>query len=461
MAQSTAYDVIIIGSGQAGGPLSTALVSAGKRTALIERVHIGGCCINEGCTPTKTMVASARVAYLARRASDYGVHVGDVQVDMKEVRGRKRDMVESFRGGSTNSIERGGVDIVRGEAAFVDANTVEVRRSQGDPLTLTAPLIVLDTGTRPATLPIDGIENVAALNSTTIMELDEVPDHLIILGGGYIGLEFAQMFRRFGSQVTIVERAERLAIREDPEISEAVADILREDGIEIYLDATVKRVESEVDGIVRVDMTAPDGDRVLQGSHLLVAAGRTPNTEILNLDAAGVQTDKHGFITVNDHLQTTAPHIYAAGDVAGQPQFTHISYDDFRVLRDNLIDGKDHSIRGRLVPYTVFIDPQLGRVGMTEEQARKAGKSIKVASIPMTSVARALEMDESRGLIRAVVDADTAEILGVSVLGLEGGEVMAMFEIAMMGKVPYTVLRDGIFAHPTLAELMSTLFSEI
>jgi pyruvate/2-oxoglutarate dehydrogenase complex dihydrolipoamide dehydrogenase (E3) component len=455
------YDAIVIGTSQGGRFLPVELAKAGQKVALVERGRLGGVCVNTGCTPTKTMVASARLAYQARRGAEFGVRTGPVSVDLAAVRERKRAMVAGARENYASRLAQDGLELIEGEARFTGPKTVEIALTGGGTRRISAPTVVIDTGTRAKPLEIPGADDVPVLDSTSIMELDELPEHLIILGGGYIGLEFAQMFRRFGSQVTIVERAERLAAREDHEISEAITDILREDGIEIFLNAIVKRVDSEEYGGVRVEMTAPDGDHELRGSHLLVAAGRVPNTEILNLDAAGVQTDQHGFIMVNECLQTTAPHIYAAGDVAGQPQFTHISYDDFRVLRDNLIDGKEHSIRGRLVPYTVFIDPQLGRVGMTEEQARKAGRSIKVVSIPMTSVARALEMDESRGLIRSVVDADTGEILGVSVLGLEGGEIMAMFEIAMMGKVPYTVLRDGIFAHPTLAELMSTLFSEI
>jgi pyruvate/2-oxoglutarate dehydrogenase complex dihydrolipoamide dehydrogenase (E3) component len=459
MAEVDHYDAIIIGSGQSGGPLSTALVAAGRRTALVERVHIGGCCINEGCTPTKTMVASARVAYLARRSADYGVHVGDVTVKMREVRERTRAIVTSFREGSTASLKEGGVDILRGEGRFLDPRTLEVRSGDGGPMRYTADLFVINTGCRPAPLSLEGIEDVSTLDSTSIMELAELPEHLIILGGGYIGLEFAQMFRRFGSRVTVIERGPRLAAREDEEISDALSDILREDGIDVVLRAEAQRISQDRNGTVHLEMTTPEGARTIEGSHLLVAAGRTPNTESLNPSAAGVETTRRGFIRVDERLRTTAPHIYATGDVAGQPQFTHISYDDFRILRDNLIEGKDRTTTGRLVPYTVFTDPQLGRVGMTESEARAAGREIKVASMPMAHVARALEMDESRGLVKVVVDAGSGEILGAAVLGIEGGEVMAMLEIAMLGKVPYTVLRDAIWAHPTLAELLNNLFS--
>jgi pyruvate/2-oxoglutarate dehydrogenase complex dihydrolipoamide dehydrogenase (E3) component len=453
------YDAIIIGSGQSGGPLSTALVAAGKRTALVECRHIGGTCINEGCTPTKTMVASARVAYFARRSADYGVHTGPVSVDIQEVRARKQKVVDTFREGSTKAIEAGGVEIVRGEARFLDRNAVRVAMTNGGSRELGAPLIVINTGCRPSTLPIEGIDTVPALNSTTIMEVDELPEHLVILGGGYVGLEFGQMFRRFGSEVTVVEQGPRLAAREDPEICEALSGILREDGIEVLLEANVKRVSGRA-GAIDIEVAQQDGVKTLHCSHLLVAAGRTPNTEALDPSTAGVETDSKGFVKVNERLETSVPTIYAMGDVAEcEPQFTHISYDDFRILRDNLLRGGNRTTQGRLVPYTVFTDPQLGRVGMTEQQARKSGANIKVASMPMSHVARTIEVDEPRGVVRAVVDADSGQILGASVLGLEGGEVMAMFEVAMMGKLPYSVLREGIFAHPTLAELMNNLFS--
>jgi len=459
MAPIEQYDAIIIGSGQSGGPLSTAFVASGKRTALVECIHIGGTCINEGCTPTKTMVASARVAYLARRAADYGVHTGPVSVNIQEVLARKQKVVDSFREGSTRAIEAGGVDIVRGEARFLDPHTVRIDHSGGGTRELGAPLIVINTGCRPPTLPIDGIDAVPALNSTTIMEVEELPEHLVILGGGYVGLEFGQMFRRFGCEVTIVEQGPRLAAREDPEICEALSKILSEDGIEVLLNSKVQWVGGRA-GEIDVEVALQNGAKTVHCSHLLVAAGRTPNTDALHPNDAGVETDSRGFVKANERLETSVPNIYAMGDVvACQPQFTHISYDDFRILRDNLLRGGDRTTRGRLVPYTVFTDPQLGRVGMTEQEARKSGTNVKVASMPMSHVARALEVDEPRGVVRAVVDADSGQILGASVLGLEGGEVMAMFEVAMMGKLPYSVLREGIFAHPTLAELMNNLFS--
>ena len=460
MAQATQYDAIIIGTGQAGGPLSTALAGVGWRTAIIERIHVGGTCINEGCTPTKTMVASARVAYLAKRGADYGVQTGPISVDMTVVRKRKRDIVDSFRGGSQGRLEHvENLDFMMGEAKFTDHKTVEVHLNKGETRTLTANTIFINAGARPSAPTIPGIATVPVLDSTSIMELDTVPTHLLVVGGGYIGLEFGQMFRRFGSQVTIIQRGTHLLAREDDDVADEVAKIMREDGIEVLLQTVPLQAEQLSDGAIQLTLKTPDGERTIQGSHLLVAAGRAPNTDWLNLGATEVATDKHGFIEVNDTLETNVPGIYALGDIKGGPAFTHISYDDFRIIRTNLIEKGHATIANRLVPYTVFIDPQLGRVGISETEARAQGRKIRVAKMPMNYVARALEMDESRGLMKAVVDADTAQILGCAVLGIEGGEIMSALEIAMMGRLPYTALRDGIFAHPTLMESLNNLFS--
>ncbi len=456
---TTHYDAIVIGAGQAGGPLSTALAEAGKKTAIIERIHVGGTCINEGCTPTKTMVASARVAYLTRRAADYGVHTGPISIDMTVVRKRKRDMVDSFRNGSQRRIEgTEGVDLLMGEAHFTGPKTLEVRLADGETRQLTAETIFINAGARPSKPTLRGLDTVPILDSTSIMELDIVPEHLLVLGGGYVGLEFGQMFRRFGSQVTIIQRGPRLLAREDDDVADQVADILREDGLEILLETTPLHVEQVGDGKIQLTVKTPTGERTLTGSHLLIAAGRTPNTDWLNLPVTGVITDKHSFIQVDDRLETNIPGIYALGDIKGGPAFTHISYDDFRIIRTNLLENGNATIAERLVPYTVFIDPQLGRVGLSEAEARAKGYHIKVAKMPMNYVARALEVDESRGFMKVIVDASTSQILGCAVLGIEGGEIMAMLQIAMMGKLPYTVLQNAVFAHPTLAEALNNLF---
>jgi len=453
------YDAIIIGSGQAGTPLSTALAEAGMRTALVERVHVGGTCVNEGCTPTKTMIASGRVAYLARRAADYGVRTGPVSIDLERVRQRKRDIVDSFRNGSQGRIQKSPVDLIFGQASFNGPKTVAILAKDGTRQVISAHLVFINAGTRASRPPVDGMDRVSSLDNVSIMELDTVPEHLIVLGGGYIGLEFGQVFRRFGSRVTIVQASDQLLNAEDPDVAHEIANILQQDGIEVLLGARANRIRQR-NGVLELEIRQ-GGTRTLAGSHLLAATGRVPNSDTLNLAAAGVDVDPRGFIKVNDRLQTTAEGVYALGDIKGGPAFTHISYDDFRIIRANVIEKKSASTRDRVVPYTLFIDPQLGRVGLTETEARARYRNVRVAKLPMSSVARALEMDETRGFMKAVVDADTKQILGAAILGVEGGEVMAAVETAMMGKLPYTALRDGIFAHPTLAEAFNNLFTGI
>src|SRR5712691_8029720 len=451
------YDAIIIGSGQAGNPLAKAFAKAGRKTALIERAYIGGSCINYGCTPTKTMFNSARVAYLARRAADYGVHHGDVAVNMAEVRERKQKVVESFRDSGLHGLERTeNLSLFWGEAHFTGPRQIEVMQTDGQKRRLTAEEIFINTGGRPATPLIDGLDEVPMLDSTSIMDLDEVPEHLLVLGGGYIGLEFGQMFRRFGSDVTIVQRAGQLLGREDADVAEAVLKIMQEDGIRVLLNTEAVRVRK---GGTKIELTAstPSGEETLSGTHLLIAVGRQPNTEDLNLSAAGIESDMQGNIKVNNKLETNIAGVYALGDVKGGAQFTHISYDDFRIIRTNLLEGGNATTDGRLVPYTVFIDPQLGRVGISETEAKENKLEYRTAKLEMTGAARAIEMSETRGFMKAIVNADTNQILGAAVLGVEGGELMSMFEIAMMGKLPYTVLKDAIFAHPTLAESLNSL----
>ena len=453
------YDAIVIGSGQGGNPLSQALAKSGKRTALIERKHVGGTCINEGCTPTKTMVASGRVAYLARRAADYGVRTGPISIDLEKVRQRKRDIVTSFRGGGERRIaSTANLELIRGEASFNGPKSLVVTAKGGNQRTISADLIFINAGTRASRPNLAGLDRVAYLDNESIMELDVVPDHLLVLGGGYIGLEFGQLFRRFGSSVTIVQSAAQLLSREDVDIAEEVAKLLREDGVDVLLRAKASRVD-DVDKKIQLQIEKGGKTVTLSGSHLLVATGRTSNSDNLNLSATGVKTDDRGFISVNERLETTAEGVYALGDIKGGPAFTHISYDDFRILRANLLEGKSASTRDRQVPYCVFIDPQLGRIGVTESEVRALGRRIRVAKLPMTSVARALEVDETRGFIKAIVDADTQQILGAAVLGIEGGEVMAVVQTAMMGKLPYPVLRDATYAHPTLAESLNNLFT--
>jgi pyruvate/2-oxoglutarate dehydrogenase complex dihydrolipoamide dehydrogenase (E3) component len=460
MSAPDQYQAVVIGSGQGGNPLCKALAQAGMRTALVEREHVGGTCVNEGCTPTKTMVASARVAYLARRGADYGVETGNIGIDMLRIRKRKRDIVDSFRNGSQASLEKTkNLDLIFGEASFTGPKSLAVRLKDGTQRALRAEQIFINAGCRPAIPQVDGLEHVSYLTSTSIMELDNVPEHLLVLGGGYVGLEFGQMFRRFGSRVSIVQSGPRLLRGEDSDVADEIAALLRQDGIDIFLNTKAESVATANSQIVLTVREKTGRTSELQGTHLLVATGRVPNPEALNLGAAGIATDDRGFIKVNSKLETSTPGVYALGDINGGPAFTHISYDDFRILRTNMIDQGSATTEGRLIPYTVYIDPQLGRIGITEAQARQQNKNVRVAKMIMSSVARALEVDESRGFMKAIVDADTDQILGAAVLGIEGGEIMSMLQLAMMGKLPFTTLRDTIFAHPTLAESLNNLFT--
>ena len=455
---ATTFDAIVIGTGQGGGPLSTALGGAGMKTAIIERSYVGGSCINYGCTPTKTMVASARVAHLVRRGLDYGVRTGPVSVDLEIVRKRKRDIVESFRSGSERRVATAdGVELIRGRASFTGPHELEIKLSEGGTRTLTASKIFINTGARPSVPPIPGLDEVPSFDNATIMELDAVPKHLLVLGGGYIGLEFGQMFRRFGSEVTVLNRGRQLLAREDADVAAEVAKILAEDGINVLLQTETSRAEL-FNGGIRLSIRNQDGESTVEGTHLLVATGRVPDSQSLDLAAAGVEVDHAGFIKVDDRLETNVQGVYAMGDVKPGPAFTHISYDDFRVIRTNLIENGKASIRDRIVPYVVFIDPQLGRVGMSEREARATGRKIKVAKMPMNYVARALEVDERRGFMKAIVDTESEQILGAAILGIEGGELMSLVQVAMMGKLPYPALREGVFAHPTLAESVNNLF---
>lgn len=401
---STSYAALILGSGQGGTPLAVALAKSGQRTALVEEAHIGGTCVNEGCTPTKTMIASARVAYLTGRGKDYGVEIDKPFVmNMETVRRRKRGIIDSFRGGSVGRIKKAeNLDLYMGKAKFVGEKHLEVTMSEsGEKKHITAERIFINTGGFPAPLSVPGVEQVEILNSTSIMELNVVPDHLVVIGGGYIGLEFAQMFHRFGAKLTVVQRGRSLLGPEDADIADEMHKLLVEDGIDIMLNSNARSVSRVSDGSLDLVITTVGSaeDKTVNASHLLAAAGRTPSTQYLNPSAAGIETYGPGYIRTNDSLETNVPGIYAIGDVKGGPAFTHISYDDFRVLRDNLLESRSPpaSIKDRLIPYTVFTDPQLGRIGLTETQARAKGLDIQVAKMPMAYVARALETDESRG----------------------------------------------------------------
>ncbi len=457
-----AFDVVIVGSGQGGNPLALALANAGWQVALVEGKHVGGSCINTGCTPTKTMIASARIAHLVSRAKDYGIKSEAGSVDFSQVRKRKDDIVASFRDGSRKRlVSTSGVSLIEGNARFVGEKQLAVELINGGTEFIKGGKIIIDAGASPSKPPIPGLDTAGALDSTSIMEIDKLPEHLLVIGGGYVGLEFGQMFHRFGSKVTIVQRGEQLLPIEDRDVAEEVAKILKQEGLEVLLGAETQRVETPASEKVFLTLKTGQLEQTLEGSHLLVATGRVPNTSFLNPAATGISVDKKGFVPVNDQLETSVSGIFAIGDVNGGPAFTHVSYEDHKVLLKNLLEGGNANTSGRLLPYVVFIDPQLGRIGMTEKEAKDKGYDYRVAKIPMDWVARAIETDETRGMMKAIIDSKSNQILGAAILGVEGGELMSAIQIAMLGGMPYTALRDGMFAHPTLSESFNTLFGTV
>jgi pyruvate/2-oxoglutarate dehydrogenase complex dihydrolipoamide dehydrogenase (E3) component len=450
------YDAIVLGSGQAGNPLAHKLADHGWGVALVEREHLGGTCVNTGCTPTKTMIASAQVAHYARHAARWGVRTGEVSVDLPRVVTRKDQVVLQWRSGLERKVQqRPSLHLYRGHGRFLDPHRVRV----GD-LVLESERIFIDTGAQPSIPRIQGLDQAGYLTNVSIMQVTDLPEHLLVLGGGYVGLEFGQMFRRFGSRVTVVHSAEQILPREDADVARELQQSLEAEGIRFVLKARTTRVERD-NGQVILRLEDGDGAESLRGSHLLVATGRRPNTDDLGLETTGVQTTPKGFIRVNSRLGTNVPGIWALGDVNGGPAFTHIAYNDYQIVYANLIEGKDLTTANRLVPYAVFTDPQLGRVGLTEKEARATGRRLKIGKIPMAWVARAVERDETAGLMKLVVDAETDRILGAAILSSEGGELVQILEFAMLGDVPYTLLKGAVYIHPTLAEGFWTLMEEV
>jgi pyruvate/2-oxoglutarate dehydrogenase complex dihydrolipoamide dehydrogenase (E3) component len=453
------FDAIVIGSGQAGGPLAKKLALSGKKTALIERRYVGGTCVNDGCTPTKTWVASAKAAYVASKSHDLGVDIKSFKVNMGQIQKRKDDVVSLFRNGSQKGIETTkGLSLIFGEATFTGSKTISVKLNSGRVEEMQADLIFMNTGCRPIIPDIEGLKDIDYLTSTSILELTRVPEHLLVIGGNYIGLEFGQMFRRFGSKVTILERSARIVSREDEDVSKELTAILEDEKIKIFTNSEAVKFKETGKGNISANIKTDSKEHKIKCSHVLVAVGRMPNTEILALEKTGVKTDERGFIKVNDKLETNVEGIYALGDVKGGPAFTHISYNDFTIIYRNLLKGENLSIKNRLVPYCMFTDPQLGRVGLDETQAKKLGLKVKVAKLPMNYVARAIETGDTRGFMKAVVDAKTKKILGATVLGQEGGEIMTMLQIAMEGGITYEQIRYFVFAHPLYAESLNNLF---
>lgn len=454
----TTFDAIIIGSGQGGTPLSKKLAMAGWKTALVEKEFIGGTCINRGCTPTKTMIASAKAAYTIANAGALGIETGGYSINLEAVLERKRKVVENFRNGSREGLEQTeNLTLIFGTASFIDVKKLQVELNDGTVEIITAGKIFINTGDRPSVPKVAGLDGIPYLDSTSIMELTEIPSHLLIIGGGYVGLEFGQMFKRFGSKVTILEHGKRLLPREDEDIAAVVADFLNQEDIRIVTDAQATKAEKHSNGL-HVTVKTGGKEELINCSHVLIAAGRTPNTEKLNLAVTKVEMNERGQVKVNENLETSAEGIYAIGDVKGGPEFTHISYNDYIILANNLLDNKNQTTVNRMVPYCMFTDPQLGRVGITETEAREKGLNIKVAKLPMTKVARAVETGDTRGILKAIIDAQSDEILGAAVVGEEGGEIMSILQMAMVGRVTYKYIADMIFAHPLYAESLNNLF---
>ncbi len=451
------FDAIVLGTGQSGPPLADSLASAGWKVAVVERGRFGGTCVNTGCVPTKTMVASARVAHLARRAAEYGVRIsGQVKVDMKKVKARK----DKVSGGSRRGVEswmkdHARVTVFEGHGQFVDQQTVRVGN-----VDLRAEHIFINVGARPFVPPIEGLDQVPYLTSSSMMHVDFLPEHLIVIGGSYIGLEFGQMFRRFGSKVTIIEKGPRLIGREDADVSDAIRDILKGEGVALRLSSECIKVRRRGKKIA-VGMDCDATRRSVTGSHLLVAVGRRPNTDDLALDKAGIATDARGYITVDDRLRTNVPGIFALGDCNGRGAFTHTSYNDYEIVEANLLREGKRKVTDRIVAYGLYIDPPLGRCGMTESEARESGRNVLVGTWPMDSVGRAVEMGETRGFMKILVDGDSKQILGASLLGLGGDEIIHTLLDLMYAKAPYTVIERAMHIHPTVSEMLPTLVGQL
>ncbi len=452
----TQYDAIIIGTGQSGPPLAGRLTTAGMRVAVIERKRFGGTCVNTGCIPTKSLVASAKVIQMARRASDYGFRTGPIVVDMKAVKDRKDRIVAKSNHGVESSL-RGmkNCTVYQGHARFENPRTVRV----GDDV-LEAAKIFINVGGRAVKPAIPGLDNIAFLNNSSMMDIDFLPPHLVIMGGGYVALEFGQMYRRFGSEVTIIQRGERLISREDPDISDAIRQILEGEGIHLLTSATMTQVTNQ-DGQVVLKLSVKGEARELRGSHLLVAAGRVPNTDDLGLDRAGVATDARGYIQVDDQLRTSVPGIWATGDCNGRGSFTHTSYNDFEIVAANLLDNDPRRVTDRILAYNLYIDPPLGRAGMTESDVRKSGRKALIGTRPMTRVGRAVEKGETQGFMKVLVDAESKRIVGASLLGVECDEVIHSLLDIMYAKAPYTVVQRAVHIHPTVSELVPTMLGEL
>ncbi len=460
MSQPEPFEMLVLGSGEGGKFLAWHMAASGHRTALVERKLIGGSCPNTNCLPSKNEIWSAKVADLVHHADRFGMVTGSTATNMKKVLARKRDMVDGLIAMHLDNYKASGAELIMGSGRFIAPKTIEVSLNDGGTRVLTGDRVALNLGTH-ATIPdIPGLAAAKPLTNIEALELDRLPDHLVVIGGGYVGLELAQAYRRFGSRVSIIEAGPQLAGREDSDVATAILEMLRDEGIVLHLEAKVLGVQGRSGETVSLQTRTPSGDQTIEGSDILVAVGRTPNTSGIGLDLAGVALDTRGYVAVNDRLETSASDVWAVGECAGSPQFTHVSFDDFRIIRDNLAGG-DRTTRNRLVPYCMFTDPPLARVGLSEREAQRQGIAVRVAKLPIVAVLRSRTISETRGFLKALVEADGNRILGFTMLGAEAGEVMAVVQTAMLASMPYTGLRDAIIAHPTMAEGLGALFSNI
>jgi pyruvate/2-oxoglutarate dehydrogenase complex dihydrolipoamide dehydrogenase (E3) component len=456
------FDAIVIGSGQGGTPLAKKLAKAGLKTIIVEKRLVGGTCINDGCTPTKSMIASAKMADNIRRSKDLGINTGDFTVDLEKIIARKNKIVASFH----DSAEKGliatdNLTLIMGEAFFAGHKIISVNMQDGNSETYTADKIFINTGTTTKIPSIEGINDVPYYTSTSLLDVEKLPRHLIIVGGGYIALEYAQMFKRFGSKVSMIIRDKEFLSKEDDDISDCIAGIFKEEGIKISLESKVEKIACKTTGELTLFVSVKGRKQEITGSHILLATGRIPQTKPLQLEKTGVIVNEKGYINVDEYLQTSEPGIYALGDVKGGPAFTHIAYNDHLVILKNILKNSKESIKGRPVPYTIFTDPQLGRIGITEKEALEQGLNIDIATLSMDKVARGIETGQTKGLMKAVVDKDTKQILGASILCAEGGEVMSVLQMAMQGKVTHQQIRENIFAHPLYSESLNNLFMKL
>jgi pyruvate/2-oxoglutarate dehydrogenase complex dihydrolipoamide dehydrogenase (E3) component len=452
------YDLVILGGGTGATIAAWTFAGQGQRVAAIDRKYIGGSCPNIACLPSKNIIHSAKVASYVRRSEEFGIPKTDFTVDMSTVRDRKRRMVSSWNDAYLSNYKKSGAEFILGAGRFIGPKTVEVTVHDGTIRQLRGAKVIINTGTHAAIEPVPGMADAQPLTHIEALELDEVPKHLLVIGGGYIGLELAQAMHRFGSRVSVIDRNNRLLHREDDDVTEAVQNLFAEEGIEIVLDAKIKRISGKSGQSVKLVIEQHGAEKTLEGSHLLVAAGRAPNTNGIGLELAGVELTDRGYIKVNERLETTAPGVWAIGEVAGSPQYTHVSVDDFRVVYDSITGGK-RVTTGRLVPFCLFTDPELARVGLSEKEAKARGIPYRLFKIPMAAVMRATTMSETRGFLKALVEIDGDRIVGFTGFGVDAGEVLSSVQIAMIGGLPYTALRDAMLSHPTLVEGLIPLFT--